>query len=202
MSRALRAMFAFADLLSAKNVSAAVSILAVVLCAAVAGSQERAPPAPPIGNAVAMAELMPFVAVQPDGRGLPEGRGDVKAGRALFQEQCAMCHGEQLQGIAATGAPALVGGRGSLTTVPAKKTVESYWPHATTLFDYIKRAMPFTRPGSLRDDEVYALCAYILASAQIVPDDAVMTRTSLLAVKMPNRGGFIPFDNRKVIKFH
>ncbi len=93
----------------------------------------------------------------------------------------------------------MIGGRGTLVNAdPTKapvKTVESYWPYATTLFDYIKRAMPMTAPGSLSNDDVYALCAYILAEARIVPAGATLDATSLAAVRMPNRDGFVP-DHR------
>ena len=87
-------------------------------------------------------------------------------------------------------------GRGSLPgndpSRPPIKTVESYWPHATTLFDYIKRAMPLTTPGSMSNDDVYAVSAYILAQAKIVPDDATLDARTLAAVRMPNRDGFVP----------
>src|SRR6185369_5498267 len=128
----------------------------------------------------------------PDGRGLPQGSGSVLQGKSIYLQQCASCHGENLQG--GTG-DRLVGGRGSLVNGdPAKapvKTVESYWPYATTLFDYIKRAMPLTAPDSLSNDDVYALTAYILARAGIVDADARMDARTLVGVRMPNRDGFI-----------
>ena len=103
------------------------------------------------------------------------------------------CHGTQLEG---GQGDRLIGGRGSLAgNDPAKapiKTVESYWPYATTLFDYIKRAMPLTAPGSLSNDDVYALSAYILQMAGIVSGDAVLDQKTLGAIKMPNRDGFVP----------
>ncbi len=86
----------------------------------------------------------------------------------------------------------LVGGHGSLATAKPIQTIGSYWPYATTLYDYINRAMPFYTPGSLLPDEVYALCAYLLNANSIIADDAVIDRTSLVAIRMPNRDGFIP----------
>ncbi len=128
----------------------------------------------------------------PDGRGLPAGSGSVEQGKIVYQEQCAACHGANLQGGLGDR---LIGGRGTLANSdPAKpptKTIESYWPYATTIFDYVKRAMPFATPGSLSDDQVYAVTAYILAEAKIVPPDTVLDAASLSAVTMPNRDGFI-----------
>ncbi len=152
-------------------------------------------PAPPFGfgTPATAQDLQRFTSPLPDGRGLPAGSGTVEQGRALYQAQCMACHGANLEGGLGDR---LVGGRGTLANADPKKapmkTVESYWPYATTLFDYIKRAMPLTTPGSLDDDQVYALSAYILSRAHIVPDDAVMTPATLPQVRMPNRDGFIP----------
>jgi S-disulfanyl-L-cysteine oxidoreductase SoxD len=145
------------------------------------------------GVTASESELGRFYSPLPDGRGLPQGSGSVLEGKSVYQQQCASCHGETLQGGIGDR---LVGGRGSLVNDDPKKspvkTVESYWPYATTLFDYIKRAMPMTAPGSLSDDQVYALTAYILASAGIVSGDAIMSAATLASVAMPNRDGFIP----------
>jgi len=129
--------------------------------------------------------------VMPDGRGLPAGSGSVSDGKAVYEAQCAACHGDDLQGIAETGGAALIGGRGSIGTPQTKKTIESYWPYASTVFDFINRAMPLQAPGSLSADEVYAVTAYILHRADIVPADAVMNAETLPRVEMPNRNGFI-----------
>lgn len=128
----------------------------------------------------------------PDGRGLPAGSGAVADGETVYAEQCAACHGENLEGIGETGGAALIGGRGTIGTPETKKTVESYWPYASTLFDYVKRAMPFNAPGSLSDDDIYAVSAYILHRADIVDAEAVMDASTLAAVEMPNQDGFIP----------
>lgn len=144
------------------------------------------------GTTPSASELAAFTSPLPDGRGLPAGSGSVAQGAVLYQGQCASCHGDKLQGGLGDR---LIGGRGTLVNSdPAHapiKTVESYWPYATTLFDYIKRAMPFTAPGSLGNDQVYALCAYILSEAKIIPADSTLGPTTLAKVKMPNRGGFI-----------
>ena len=145
----------------------------------------------PLVTDLSESELAQFFSSMPDGRGLPSGSGTVKEGEKVFAAQCASCHGGKLEGGIGDK---LIGGRGSLAANAGKqapvKTTESYWPYATTLWDYIKRAMPFSAPGSLSNDDVYAVTAYILNQAQIVPDDAKMDRKTLPKVEMPNRNGF------------
>ena len=150
------------------------------------------------GKAASADELAAFAALsaQPDGRGLPPGSGSYEAGKKVFAEQCAACHADG-KGIGG----ALTGGRGSLATDAPVKTVESYWPYASTLFDYIKRAMPFNAPGNLSNDDVYAVTAYILGEANILPKTAVMDPVSLPKVAMPNRNGFVP-DPRPEIELY
>ncbi|MET0312895.1 MAG: cytochrome c [Hansschlegelia sp.] len=125
--------------------------------------------------------------VRADGRGLPAGHGSVGEGAALYGQKCAGCHGEK-----GAGKPAdvLVGGAGTLASVKPVKTVGSFWPYAPTLFDYVRRAMPFDHPQSLTNDEVYAVSAYLLSLNGVVPADVTLDANSLSAVKMPNRGGF------------
>ena len=138
------------------------------------------------------------IAIPPDGKWLPPGKGDWAAGRKIYDTYCAACHGPNLLGVAGikempAGAQLrLIGGRGTLTSPKPVLTVESYWPYATTLFDYIRRAMPFFAPGSLSNDDVYAVSAYILGEAKIIDKSAVMSAETLPKVKMPNRDGFIP----------
>lgn len=144
------------------------------------------------GATPAESELRRFTSPLPDGRGLPEGSGSVAQGLLVYQQQCAACHGQKLEG--GTG-DRLVGGRGALVngdpTQAPIKTVESYWPYATTLFDYVKRAMPFAAPNSLTDDQVYAVTAYVLLEANIVTPDTVLDASTLAKVVMPNRNGFV-----------
>lgn len=134
--------------------------------------------------------------VRPDGAGLPTGQGSVAEGEALFASACAACHGEHGDKPPA-GAPKLVGGQGTLATPGAVQTVGSYWPYATTVFDYIRRAMPFQAPQSLSPDQAYAVTAYVLRLNGIVPDGAVLDAATLPAVRMPNRDGFVRNDTER-----
>ena len=142
------------------------------------------------------------IAIGPDGKGLPAGKGDYATGKRVYETICSACHGANLQGVAglpnmpAGAALRLIGGRGTLTTKNPVMTVESYWPYATTLFDYVRRAMPFHAPQSLTADEVYAVSAYVLHMNSIVPEDAILDAQTLPRVKMPNRDGFIQEDPR------
>lgn len=128
------------------------------------------------------------ITIAPDGKNLPPGQGSVAQGAMVFNQQCAACHGPS-----GKGGPMqqLTGGVGSLTSAKPVKTVNSYWPYATTVFDYVRRAMPLNAPRSLSDDQVYAVTAYLLSVDGIVPKNAVLDAKSLPAVKMPNRDGFV-----------
>jgi S-disulfanyl-L-cysteine oxidoreductase SoxD len=132
--------------------------------------------------------------VLPNGAGLPKGHGDAATGRPLYEQKCQECHG--LRGEGQSGKyPALAGGAGSLHSINPVKTVGSYWPYATTLFDYIRRAMPYDHPRSLSTDEVYSIAAYVLYMNAIVGERQEMNEKTLPQVKMPNRNGFVP-DSR------
>ena len=128
------------------------------------------------------------ITVTPDGNGLPAGSGSVSAGAKVYAEKCQSCHGPKGQG---GPQDQLTGGIGTLTSAKPVKTPVSYWPSATTIFDYVRRAMPLQSPQSLTDDEAYAVTAYILSIDGIVPQDAVLDAKSLPQVKMPNRDGFV-----------
>jgi cytochrome c len=134
--------------------------------------------------------------VAPDGTGLPEGSGTVAEGRALFMLRCAKCHGEKAEGDVG---PALVGGRGSLATAKPRKTVGSFWPYATTVWDYVNRAMPFNEPGVLTHSQVYAAVAYVLYLNDLVGENDVLNAKTLPKIRMPNRDGFVS-DPRPDIK--
>jgi S-disulfanyl-L-cysteine oxidoreductase SoxD len=155
------------------------------------------------GTTPSRQELARFFAIPPDGRGLPVGKGTYAAGQKVYAETCAACHGDKLQGIptAGIGGDRLIGGRGTLASEAPVKTVESYWPYATTLFDYVKRAMPLTAPGSLSDEQVYSVVAFILGEANILPKNATLDAGSLPLVAMPNRDGFVP-DPRPEIELY
>jgi cytochrome c len=127
------------------------------------------------------------LSIGPDGSGLPEGSGTAVEGKQVFERRCQRCHGA---GGVGGDEPPLVGGQGTLATPKPLKTVGSFWPYATTLFDYIRRAMPFKQPGTLNDAQVYAVTAYILHLNKIVGENQSMDAKALAAVKMPNREGF------------
>lgn len=164
----------------------------VLVVALFAATGAAAADAPKLGQPLSPADVAPWdISIAPDGVGLPPGQGTSMQGEAIFVSKCMACHGEK-----GAGKPndALVGGAGSLAAGQAPvKTVGSYWPYATTLFDYIRRAMPYNESKSLTADEIYALSAYILALNGIVGASDVMDAQSLPKVKMPNRDGFIPF---------
>src|SRR5262245_3951865 len=147
---------------------------------------------PQFGQPISPADVAPWdISIGPDGVGLPPGRGTPAQGATVYAAKCQACHGEKGAG---TPNDRLVGGQGSLAPDKAPiKTVGSYWPYATTLFDYIRRAMPFQDSKSLTSDELYAVSAYILNLNGIIGENDTMDAQSLPKVRMPNRDGFIPF---------
>ena len=124
----------------------------------------------------------------PSGKGLPKGKGSVESGKIIYQQQCQSCHGKDGTGASADE---LAGAAHSLTDNPPDKIIGTYWPYATTLFDFTKRAMPLNAPGTLSNDEVYAVTAYLLFLNNIIEADTTLNAQSLPTIKMPNRNGFI-----------
>jgi S-disulfanyl-L-cysteine oxidoreductase SoxD len=183
-----------------RPILAAAAVLALTQAGA---AQEGYPLRFDIGTMPSQQELSQFYAIPPNGRGLPAGKGTYAQGQKVYAESCAVCHGDKLQGIptAGIGGDKLIGGRGTLSTEAPVKTVESYWPYATTVFDYVKRTMPFITPGSLSDEQVYSVVAYILGEANILPKNATLDASSLPKVQMPNRDGFVP-DPRPEVELY
>ncbi len=152
-----------------------------------------------LGRAALPEEIAAWdVAVMPDGRGLPVGSGDVYDGEDLWIDHCAACHGDFAEGAGAW--PPIVGGTGTLTAVRPLKTVESYWPYLSTVWDYVHRSMPFGAAQTLEVDEVYAIVAYIIYSAGLVDDDFELSHENFTEIRLPNEGGFY-VDNRAEIEF-
>jgi len=161
-----------------------------------AASAKTAPKGPGLGVPATAAQIEAAdVSIGPDGAGLPPGSGTPSQGEAIFNTKCAACHGAQ--GTGGLNDP-LAGGQGTLATAAPNKTIGSYWPYATTVFDYVRRAMPYPTPHSLTDSEVYALTAYLLSLNGIISKDAVMDAKTLPQVQMPNRGNFVlAYPDRK-----
>lgn len=136
--------------------------------------------------------------VRPDGQGAPSGQGSVKAGEKIYLEKCAACHGEF--GESAGRWPQLAQGKGTLASNDPVKTVGSYYPHVSSVFDYIRRAMPFGDAQSLSNDELYAVTAFVLNLNDIVDDNFVLSKATWKQVKMPNQGGFFDDDRQKAEK--
>lgn len=159
--------------------------VAVIVCASSAQAQSSYG----IGRPATPAEIAGWnIDIDRDGHNLPAGSGTVSHGHEVFDQQCAACHGAKGEGGVGDR---LAGGQGTLGTPKPVRTVGSYWPYATTLFDYIRRAMPQNAPQSLSNDDVYAVSAYILNLNGLLPADATLDARALSAIKMPNRGMFV-----------
>jgi S-disulfanyl-L-cysteine oxidoreductase SoxD len=175
----------------ARRVVICAAAAAVAWCAVWIGGRPALAQSPTygVGRAPTADELKTIdIEVMPDGKGLVPGHGTAAAGRDVYTRRCETCHGptgkEGPQDV-------LVGGRGSLTTLRPLKTVGSYWPYATTLWDYVRRAMPFDHPGTLTADEIYGVTAYVLYMNGIVAEQQTLDQTTLPQVRMPNRDGFV-----------
>ena len=164
----------------------AATLLTTIAC----GSARADTPRYHLGRAATAADIAAVgMSVGPDGVGLPPGKATAREGRALFEAKCASCHG--LHGEGNAPYPALVGGEGSLKSAQPILTIGSYWPYATTVWDYVNRAMPYQSPGTLTSQQVYALTAYLLYLNKIVTERQIIDQTTLPRVRMPNRQGFV-----------
>jgi cytochrome c len=176
---------------TSKQVAGAACFLAFAISTGLSAQQRQGPPnGPGLGVPATPAEIASSdVSVPPDGTGLPDGSGTPSQGAQIYQVKCIACHGPEGAGLISDR---LVGGQGTLRDAAPVKTIGSYWPYATTLFDYIRRAMPYPEPHSLTNQDVYALTAYLLHLNGVIAADAVMDAKTLPKVQMPNRGNFVP----------
>jgi S-disulfanyl-L-cysteine oxidoreductase SoxD len=165
-----------------------LSVLAAALLLATSGGMSLAE-TPHLGKSVGEAAIANWdISILPDGTGLPKGSGTPAQGATIFAEKCSACHGDSGKGGTAA---AVVTDRKISGISASQKSIKNFWPYATTIFDFIRRAMPFTTPRSLSDDEVYALTAYILAENKLIGANDTMNAETLPKVKMPNRDNFI-----------
>src|ERR1700730_14458854 len=167
--------------------------LALTVCAfaACAAAFAQTPTYSNVGRTPTKEEMQAWnQSIGPEGKELPPGSGTGKEGEKISGKKCAACHGPAGEGSQL--APRLVGGRAPLNTPTPSRTLANYWPFATTIWDYINRAMPPKQQGSLSASDVYALTAFILNRNEIIPESLVLDAKSLPAVKMPNRDGFVP----------
>jgi S-disulfanyl-L-cysteine oxidoreductase SoxD len=172
-----------------RSMVAGVAVAVLAACAAMDSGSPAPTTGPRLGRVATSQEVAAWdISIPPSGAGLPAGSGTAKQGEAVYVAQCQACHGPK--GVGKPADP-LVGGIGSLATANPVRTVGSFWPYATTLFDYTRRAMPATKPLSLSSDEVYAVTAYLLYLNGIIAENAEMNAKTLPQVKMPNRDGFI-----------
>jgi hypothetical protein len=169
--------------MSMRNRALAACVLALAFGAAAAHAES-----PHLGKPIGQTDLAEWdINILPDGSNLPPGSGKAADGVKVFADKCALCHGDKGQGgIAAR----LIGGPAK-ASLNGGKTIANYWPYATTVFDYIRRAMPFPQPRSLSDQEVYSLVAFILAGNKLIGEDEEMNATTLPKVRMPNRDNFV-----------
>jgi S-disulfanyl-L-cysteine oxidoreductase SoxD len=171
---------------SSANAAAAAAILAIA--GPPAGAQDAG--RFDVGQVVTESDLSLWdIDIGVDGTGLPPGRGSVQEGKVIYESKCLACHGQEGQG---KPMDRLAGGLGTLKSSEPVKTIGSYWPYATTVFDYVRRAMPLDKPQSLSADEVYALTAYLLHANGIVDAKAIMNARTLPSVRMPNVRAFQP----------
>jgi len=170
--------------MSTRNLTAVMTILALA-----ANASSVAQETPNLGGTATRAEIAGWdISIPPDGTGLPPGSGTPEQGAVVYAQKCQSCHGEK-----GAGKPndQLVGGQGTLASKSPVRTIGSYWAYATTVFDYVRRAMPYSESKSLTNEEVYAVTAYLLHLNGIIGAQDVMNAQTLPQVKMPNRDNFI-----------
>jgi mono/diheme cytochrome c family protein len=172
--------------------------LAALAVAGAAFAQSPSPRSPGLGKPITEADVKQWdIAVLPDGSNLPPGSGSPAEGAKVYAEKCVACHAEGGKGGGAPGAGPLVGGAPLTDGIETAKTIKTYYAYPTTVFDYVRRAMPYPAPRSLSDTEVYALTAYILALNNLIGENDRMDAKTLPQVKMPNRDNFIlPYPDR------
>jgi mono/diheme cytochrome c family protein len=176
----------------------AATLLCATLGAVAAFAQSPSTKSPNLGRPISEADVAQWdIAILPNGVGLPAGEGTPQEGAKIFAQKCSSCHGEAARGGVAPIYPALVGGAPLTSGIETQKTIANYYAYATTVFDYIRRAMPYNAPRSLSDHEVYALTAYILSLNKLIGENDTMDAQTLPKVKMPNRDNFImPYPDR------
>src|SRR5689334_7986765 len=167
----------------------AAIVAIAIMCGTILSALPQQSPPLALGHTPSAERLKAIdIEITPDGKGLPSGSGTAAAGKDVYTRRCETCHGptgkEGPQDI-------LVGGEGSLKTARPLKTVGSYWPYATTLWDYIRRAMPFDHPGTMTVDDIYAVTAYVLFMNGVVAEQETLDKATLAQIKMPNRDGFV-----------
>src|SRR5215831_4826148 len=175
--------------MSTRELVSAALALVLAGCTSASSPTSHGTETPNLGREATPMQIAGWdISVDPDAAGLPRGKGTARMGASVYEQKCRSCHGAQ-----GTGQPndRLVGGQGTLATKAPVRTIGSYWPYATTVFDYVRRAMPYTQPQSLTDDEVYAVTAYLLNLNGIIGEREEMNAQTLPKVTMPNRANFI-----------
>jgi S-disulfanyl-L-cysteine oxidoreductase SoxD len=175
--------------MSTRDLAWAAVAFALVGCAGTAVTSATVTETPNLGHTATPAQIAGWdISIQPDGGGLPPGNGTPAKGAVVYEQKCQACHG-----VRGAGQPndRLVGGQGSLASKTPVRTIGSYWPYATTIFDYVRRAMPYLQPQSLTNDEVYAVTAYLLRLNGIIGENDEINAQTLPKVSMPNRDNFI-----------
>lgn len=165
-------------------------ILILALIAAGINSLNAEQQGPNLGQAASPEKIAKWdISVFPNGEGLPKGEGSVKQGKKIYQQHCISCHGQD--GLGTAAGDQLAGAKMGLTSEYPEQTIGTYWPYATTLFDVIRRSMPITAPGSLSNEQTYAVTAYLLYLNNIITKDEILNSETLAKVKMPNEEGFV-----------